>query len=217
MNEHLKFTSKLIGKISLSFIKINVIGQLTALLISIISLITLVNQSGSESGFFKSILELFTSRPFAISIVLLLIIAIPFILFSFGNKYLISKIIHLIIAEKGEKVIYPILDTTFNKIKSTHPPLVEKGADFLTLKLKFLQEIKSSTENKWVKKAITYGFSKIEINENDLQQENVDFGELIKIKVMGILKEISEPDKLFFWIILGINSLVLTLIILKVI
>lgn len=217
MNEHLKFTSKLIGKVSLSFIKINVIGQLTAFFISVIALITLVNQSGSESGFFKTILELFSSRPFAISIVLIILIAAPILLFSFGNKYLMSKIIHLIIAEKGENVVNPILDATFNKIKSKQPSLVEKGADFVTLKLKFLQEIKSSSENKWIKKAIAYGFSKIEINENDLQEDNVNFSEIIKTKVMAILKEISEPDRLFFWIILGVNTLILTLILLKVI
>lgn len=216
MNEHLKLTTKIIGKISLSFLKINIIGQVTAFLISLTSLIILVNQSDSELGFFKTIPQLFSSRPLAVSIVLILIIAVPFVIFSFGNKYLISKIIHLIISEKGDKAVYPILDTTFNSLKAKQPSLIEKGSNFLTLKLKFLQELKASSENKWVKKAIAYGFSKIDINENDLKNDSVDYSDIIKIKIMDALKEISEPDRLFFWIILGINSLVLTLILLKI-
>jgi len=83
--------------------------------------------------------------------------------------------------------------------------------------LKILQEIRDSKENKWLKKIIIYGFKKVELDEIDFKNENVSFTEILKGKIIDKLEDISQPSRLFFYLILGWQALILLLTVFKVI
>ena len=215
MNDNLKYTAKLFGSATFSFIKINILGQLLFAFIGVITLCTIVYQSGNGMGHITGsaiIMLLFALRPIGFSLTVLSLIAIPFLLFSLGNKYILSKTIHKLLSDKGEVLLFPIIDKVLNKIKSNQPDLLKKGTDTAKLKLKLIQEIKDSSDNKWLKKIIIYGFQKISLEEVDFKDENVSFTEIIKDKIITGLKNVSEPSRKFFWIILGLDILLFILI-----
>ena len=215
MNDNLKYTAKLFGSATFSFIKINILGQLLFAFIGVITLCTIVYQSGNGMGHMTGsaiIMLLFALRPIGFSLTVLSLIAIPFLLFSLGNKYILSKTIHKLLSDKGEVLLFPIIDKVLNKIKSNQPDLLKKGTDTAKLKLKLIQEIKDSSDNKWLKKIIIYGFQKVSLDEVDFKDENVSFTEIIKDKIITGLKNVSEPSRKFFWIILGLDILLFILI-----
>jgi len=215
MNDNLKYTAKLFGSATFSFIKINILGQLLFAFIGVITLCTIVYQSGNGMGHITGsaiIMLLFALRPIGFSLTVLSLIAIPFLLFSLGNKYILSKTIHKLLSDKGEVLLFPIIDKVLNKIKSNQPDLLKKGTDTAKLKLKLIQEIKDSSDNKWLKKIIIYGFQKVSLDEVDFKDENVSFTEIIKDKIITGLKNVSEPSRKFFWIILGLDILLFILI-----
>jgi hypothetical protein len=64
------------------------------------------------------------------------------------------KIIYQLISDNSEKVLEPILDKSLASMKSKFPKLMQKGADYSMTKLKLIEEIKSSNENRFIKKMI---------------------------------------------------------------
>ncbi|MDA6069501.1 hypothetical protein NJT12_07715 [Flavobacterium sp. AC] len=220
MNDNLKYATKLFGSATFSFIKINIIGQLFLIFISVISLCTIIYQSGTGMGHADGasiLLLLFALRPIGYTLTVVSIFAIPFLLFTLGNKYIISKTIHQLLSDKGEVLLFPIIDKVLDKIKSKQPDLLKKGTDKTKLKLKLIQEIRDSKENKWLKKIIIYGFKKVNLDDVDFRDENVSFTEIIKNKIIEGLKSISKPTRNFFWIIVGLQLTVMILVIFQVI
>lgn len=220
MNDNLKYATKLFGSATFSFIKINIIGQLFLIFISIISLCTIIYQSGTGTGHANGsaiLLLLFALRPIGYTLTVVSIFAVPFLLFSLGNKYIISKTINRLLSDKGEVLLFPIIDKVLSKIKSNQPELLKTGADKTKLKLKLLQEIRDSKENKWLKKIIIYGFKKVNLDDVDFRDENVSFSDIIKTKIITGLKNISKPSRNFFWIILGVQITIMILIIFQII
>lgn len=220
MNDNLKYATKLFGSATFSFIKINIIGQLFLIFISIISLCTIIYQSGTGTGHANGsaiLLLLFALRPIGYTLTVVSIFAVPFLLFSLGNKYIISKTINRLLSDKGEVLLFPIIDKVLSKIKSNQPELLKTGADKTKLKLKLLQEIRDSKENKWLKKIILYGFKKVNLDDVDFRDENVSFSDIIKTKIITGLKNISKPSRNFFWIILGVQITIMILVIFQII
>lgn len=223
INEDVKYFAKLFGKATLSFLKINLFGQISIAIFTISTIITIIGQTygnGSGPGHVSgeaAIVVLAVQRPIAFGITLLSMIASPFLLFSLGNKYVMFRTINRLISDKGEKLLFPIIDKILLKVKEHQPELFKQGVDKTKLQLKILQEIRDSKQNKWLKKIIAFGFKKVELNEIDFKDENVSFSEIIKTKIIDQLKSISEPSRLFFWLILGINLLILVLTVFKVI
>jgi hypothetical protein len=127
------------------------------------------------------------------------------------------RTINRLIADKGEQLLFPIIDRILNKTKDNQPQLFQKGTDKAKLQLKILQEIRDSKENKWFKKIISYGFKKVELDEIDFKDENVSFTEILKGKIIDKLEDISQPSRLFFYLILGWQALILLLTVFKVI
>ena len=85
------------------------------------------------------------------------------------------------------------------------------------LQLKLIQEIRDSNDNKWLKKIIIYGFKKVSLNDIDFKDENVSFSDIIKDKIITGLKNVSKPNRNFFWIILGVQIILFLLIFIQVI
>jgi len=221
MTDNLKYVTKLLSSATFSFFKINIIGQLLIVFIAIISLCTLVYQSsgpgmGHVNGF-AIITFLFALRPIGFGLTLLSIFVAPFLLFSLGNKYIMSKAINKLISDKGEVVLFPVIDKVLNKIKAKQPELLKTGSDKAMLQLKLIQAFRDSDENKWLKKILIYGLRKISLDDVDFKDENVSFSEIIKNKIITGLKNVSQPGRNFFWIILGIQIIILILVFTQVI
>ncbi|MDF2931772.1 MAG: hypothetical protein K0R36_1103 [Chryseobacterium sp.] len=217
IGEDFKYFAKLFGKATLIFLKINLIGQISIAILCITTLIIIIRQTfgngggpGHASGE-AAIIVLFMERPIAFGLTLVSIFASPFLLFSMGNKYVMFKTINSLITDKGEKLLFPIIDKILLKVKQHQPELFKQGVDKTKLQLKILQEIRDSKQNKWLKKIIAFGFKKVDLNEIDFKDENVSFSEIIKTKIIDQLKNISEPSRFFFWVILGFNLLLLIL------
>jgi hypothetical protein len=220
MKENLQYTAKLAGSAALSFLKINVPGQLFIGLISSAIFATLLFQSvngGAHAGAEAGLFIIFFTRPLASLLALLFIIGSPILLFIFGNKYIITKLINRLINDKGENILFPLLDKVLNKLQEKQPALFAKGSDKVLLKLKMVQEIKESTENKWFKRIILFALKKVHLSELDLADENRSFNDVVKKSTLTVLKSITEPSRSFFWIICSAQVLVFLLIILRVI
>lgn len=211
--DHLKYSAKLLGKASLSFLKINLLGQISIFITCIVTIFIAMNQMYGNSG----VNQIVEQRPITLALVLLNMIASPFLLFSLGNKYVMTRTINRLISDKGEDLLFPIIDRILNKVKANQPQLLQKGTDKAKLQLRILQEIKDSKENKWMKKIIIFGLKKVDLNEVDFKDENVSFTEILKTKIIDKLKDISEPSRLFFYLILGWQALVLLLTVFRVI
>lgn len=220
MNDNLKYVTKLFSSATFSFFKINILGQLLIAFVMLLSLIIIIYQSGSGLGHvngFAVITVLFTLRPIGFSLTLFSLFVTPFLLFSLGNKYVMSKTIHKLISDKGEVLLFPVLDKVLEKIKTKQPELLKTGADKAMLQLKLTQAFRDSNENKWLKRILIYGLQKISLDEVDFKDENISFSEIIKDKIITALKNVSQPSRNFFWIILGIQLTFLILITIKLI
>lgn len=220
MIDNLKYTAKLFGTASFSFLKINILGQLLLAFIEIGSLFAIIYQSSpgtAHTNGTAAIMVLFALRPIGFGLTVLSLFIVPFLLFSLGNKYVISKTINKLLSDKGEIILFPVIDKVLSKIKSNQPDLLKKGTESTKVKLKLIQEIRDSKDNKWLKRIIIYGFKKVNLDDVDFQDENVSFSEIIKNKIITGLKNVSQPSRNFFWIILGIQLTILILIVMQVI
>lgn len=220
MNDNLKYATKIFGSATFSFFKINIIGQILYAIIGICTICTIIYQSGAKMGHINGpaiVLVLFALRPIGFGLTLISLFAGPFLLFSLGNKYIISKTINKLLSDKGEVLLYPIIDKVLNKIKINQPDLLKQGTDKTKLKLKLIQEIRDSKDNKWLKKIIIYGFKKVSLEDVDFKDENVSFTEIIKDKIITGLKNISKPSRNFFWIILAIQIIIFILVFTRII
>jgi len=223
ITDEFKYVAKLLSRATLSFLKINLIGQISIAVLCIITMVVIVSQTFNNGGGpvhtngEAAIVVLFLARPISFGLTVLSILGAPFLLFTLGNKYVMFRTINRLISDKGEQLLFPIIDRILNKIKANQPQLMQSGVDKTKLQLKVLQEIRDSKENKWFKKIIAYGFKKVELDEIDFKDENVSFTEIVKNKIIDKLKDISEPSRLFFYLILGWQALILFLTVLKVI
>lgn len=223
ITDEFKYVAKLLSRATLSFLKINLIGQVSIAVLCIVTMVVIVSQTFNNGGGpvhtngEAAIVMLFLARPISFGLTVLSILGAPFLLFTLGNKYVMFRTINRLISDKGEQLLFPIIDRILNKIKANQPQLMQSGVDKTKLQLKVLQEIRDSKENKWFKKIIAYGFKKVELDEIDFKDENVSFTEIVKNKIIDKLKDISEPSRLFFYLILGWQALILFLTVLKVI
>jgi hypothetical protein len=124
------------------------------------------------------------------------------LLIYLANDYVMYKIIYQLISDNSEKVLEPILDKSIASMKVKFPKLMQKGADYSMTKLKLIEEIKSSKENRFIKKIIVFCLDQVYLADVDLNKENVSFEEILKVKIIQILKGITEPTRL--WILLVI-------------
>lgn len=227
MDNKYAYIAKLVAKTGFSFLKINILGQLAINFFAALSVIFILIQSTKDSAYLggpihydgnMALIQLFSMRPIGTSIVMLSLFICPYLFFTLGSKYLLSKTIHQILNDKGEKILYPLIEKIIDKIKMQNPDLFNKGEDFVKLKLKMLLEVEQSDENKWIKKIVKYGLKKIDLSEVDFNNtDNKSTASILNDKIITKLKAISKPSRSFFWIILSVNFLIFILIVTKAI
>jgi hypothetical protein len=134
MKEHLAYTGKLTGIATKSFIKINLLATVSTIITGIIGIILLlrsvdVGQSAHVSGI-PFLINLFTQRPFGAFLYIVNLSVIPIVIFFLGNKYILTKISHTLVNDKGENYIKATLDKIFAKAQDKEPTILQHGTDF---------------------------------------------------------------------------------------
>jgi hypothetical protein len=197
MKEQVKYFAKITSVAVFSFIKVNSLGAVNTLICCVIGSFLLSANVGHAAHTNSGVLLLlvfFTSKPVGTTLLVLIFFA-PFLYLLLGNKYIISKIIHRLIKDKSESTITPLLDTVLTKFKNNQPDGLKKGADLGLAKIKLLDQVKSETDNKWLKKVLSFGLKKIKLDDVDLSQDNIDLKDIIKTKTITALHNSTEPSR----------------------
>jgi hypothetical protein len=197
MKEQVKYFTKITSIAVFSFIKINLLGSANTLICCVIGSFLLsvnVGHAAHTNSGALILLVFFTSKPIG-TILLVLIFLAPFLYMILGNKYILSKVIHRLIKDKSESTIIPLLDRVLTKFKNNQPDGIKIGADLGLAKIKLLDQVKSETDNKWLKKVLSFGLKKIKLDDVDLSQNNIDFKDVIKTKTITALHDSTEPSR----------------------
>jgi hypothetical protein len=197
MKDQIKYFAKLSSIALFSFVKINLLGSVNSIICFTIGCFILTANVGhvahTNSGPLI-ILVFFMSNPLGTTLLTLIFFA-PILYMILGNKYIVSKIIHLLIIDKSESSITPLLDKVLMKFKEKQPDTFKKGADLGLAKIKLLDQVKSETDNKWLKKVLSFGLKKIKLDDVDLSQNNIAFTDIIKTKTITALHNSTEPSR----------------------
>lgn len=197
MKEQVKYFTKITSIAVFSFIKIILLGSINTLICCTIGSFLLsanVGHAAHTNSGALILLVFFTSKPIG-TILLILIFLAPVLYIILGNKYIISKVIHRLIKDKSESTITPLLDRVLTKFKNNQPDGIKIGADLGLAKIKLLDQVKSETDNKWLKKVLSFGLKKIKLDDVDLSQDNIDFKDVIKTKTITALHNSTEPSR----------------------
>lgn len=210
MNENLKYIAKLSASAAASFLKINILGAVSTVIVFILEFTILIK--GIDAGHsahasaIPFLLIMFFARPVGSVLWYVTCLASPFIFFLFGNQYIISKITNKVITDKADSLIIPILDRFLNKFHWKQPDVLRNTGDYSMNKMKIIQAIKNDkSENKWLRKIIVFGMKKVKLDDIDFTQENLNFYDIIKVKTIQALQNISEPSRSMLWIAIGIQ------------
>ncbi len=217
MKENIKYITKISASAVFSFLKINILGAVSTVAVVILEFIFLTkNIDAGHSAHASAIpflMMTFFARPVGSILLYLTCLVSPPLFISFGNQYVIKKVINKVITDKSESIIHPFLDKILIKFKDKQPNVLRNSGDFSLNKLKIIQDIKNDkTENKWLKKIIVFGMKKIQLDDVDFSQENFNFYEVIKTKNQQSLQSVSEPSKNAIWITIGIQWILLLFI-----
>jgi hypothetical protein len=214
MEDNFKYFAKLSATAIASFLKINILGALSTVIVVIIAFFLLTkNTNSGDASDTPFLISTFSTRPVGSILWCLTCICSPFLFFALGNKYIISKLSHKLITDKSESLINPLLERIFQKIQTKQPEILKNTGDFSLHKLKIIQDIKNdTTENKWVRKIIISGMEKIKLADVDFNKDNQSFSDIIKEKIIQKLKDISEPSRKSILIAIAIQWAILMFI-----
>lgn len=205
MNNQLKQVGKLARIGLFSWVKImllSIFSTLLSFIIGVYYFIKGISESEiSSTNWLGDLWEIMSSNLVS-AFFLFLVFNSIWLLIYLANDYVTYKIIYRLISDNSEKVLEPILDTSLTSMKAKFPKLMQKGADFSMTKLKLIEEIKTSKENRFIKKIIVFCLDQIYLADVDLNKENNSFEEILKFKIIQILKGITEPSRI--WILLVI-------------
>lgn len=208
-----------IGKLArigfFSWVKImllSIVSTLFSLLIGIYYFFKGISENELTANNWSSDLWGLLSSNLIAAFFLFLVFNSIWLLIYLANDYVMYKIIYQLISDNSEKVLEPILDKSIASLKSKFPKLMQKGADFSITKLKLIDEIKTSKENRFIKKVIVFCLDQVYLADVDLNQENTSFEEILKIKIIQILKGITEPTRIWILLVILFQWLVVVLI-----
>ncbi|KMQ64590.1 hypothetical protein ACM46_10055 [Chryseobacterium angstadtii] len=214
ITNHIKYFSKLSGVFILSLLKIYGIGILSTVIVLVLGIYILSNSFGSSlghSGAYLFIVAAITVKPVSASLFFLLMIAAPFVIGIFATKYAMANIISRLVKDHSETLLVPAIDKIMSKFRSGQPAVVRTSADYALVKIKLLNEFKNSSENKILKKILSYALKKLSFDELDLKNGNANFYDIIKTKLIEKLHELAEPSAMIFYIYIGLQWLSLGL------
>jgi len=210
MKENFKYIARLSAIAVSSFLKINLLGAASTILLVVMEFIILAKGvNAGHSGHASTspfLVMVFLARPVGSVLWLITCFASPFLFFMLGNQYILSKLANRLINDQSESIISPVLDKILSSVQKKQPQVMRNTGDFTLNKLKIIHAIKNDkSENKWLKKIIIFGMERIKMDDIDFNQENLNFYDIIKIKTIQSLKSISEPSRNLIWLTLGVQ------------
>lgn len=214
VTNQIKYFSKLSAVFLGSLLKIYGIGILSTVITFVLGIYILSNSFGSSlghSGAYMFIVAAVTVKPVSSVIFFLLMIAAPFLIGIFSTKYAMANVISRLVQDHSETLLVPAIDKIMNKFKSGQPTVIRNSADYAMVKIKLLNEFKNSSENKILKRILTYALKKLSFDELDLKNENASFYDIVKTKLIEKLHELAEPSAMIFYIYIGLQWLSLGL------
>ena len=216
IKSNLSYFAKLSGAFAGAFIKSNLLGALSTIIVFIVGLIRLgneVNVGTSERGSaFPFILAAFVTRPVSATLLLLVIVLSPFIIYALSSRYALAKVANKLLKDKGLNYIDALLDRLLVQFKNIQPKALKTSVNWSVEKLKALDRLKQSSENIVTKKLVGFALKKVSLDEADLQEESFDLAALIKGRVLNAIEEMATPSLQPLWLLIGVQWLVLLLI-----
>ncbi|RQO30227.1 hypothetical protein DBR32_11660 [Taibaiella sp. KBW10] len=210
MKENLKYMARLTAMAAGTWIKISgFFGSISVISVFLGLFFLLKDGSAGSSAHVSAapaLILMFLQKPIG-SLLWILLLVCVYLVMVFCGKYVITKLINRIVQDKSETVILPVLDKIISKSKALQPELMKQGVDKTMLKVQMIHQIKETSENKWVKRILTFAFKKIALDDIDFNQDKIQIDELIKTKVTHLLYNITEASKTPFWIILGFQMI----------
>lgn len=216
IKSNLSYFAKLSGVFAGSFIKSNLLGALSTIIVFIVGLIKLgkeVNVGASaRASEFPFMVAAFISRPVGATLLLLLLVLSPFIIYALSSRYALAKVASKLLKDKGLNYLDALLDRLLAQFKNIQPRSLKSGVNWSVEKLKALDSLKHSSENFVTKKLVGFALKKVSLDDVDLQDESFNLPDLVKTRVLNIVEEMATPSLQLLWLLIGVQWLVLLLI-----
>lgn len=216
MKDKLLYFGKLSASAAFSFVKINALGFISwGLTFSIAFVIMVYKVNPGQSAHASALpflIGMVFGFPFSTLMMVFLGFVAPYLFFSLGTKYVVSKTAHRIITDRSESMIVPILDKILSKVFTEQSGLLKRGADYALLKLKLIEQAKNETENKWVRRVIVFGLKQVKLDDVEFGNDAQDNQTIIRNKILKAIHEISKPSRKLIWLLIGVQWLILLLI-----
>jgi hypothetical protein len=216
MIDKIKYYAKLSSIGFFSFLKYFAVGNISAVSAFVIGLFILLYQTqvnAPHAGGSASALVIFAMAPVQ-SVLLVLVLASSYLVFSLASGYAMKKVIRKLLDDQSESTLYPLIDKVLDKAKKNkNTSLLKKGADISVVQIQLIDTIRQESENKWIKKALAYGFKKIKLDDIDFHDEQLDAYEVIRKKTVQALQHAAQPDKQKLWLIIGFHWVVVVVVV----
>lgn len=220
MSENLKYFGKLAFIGVFTWLKIYLLNFLSSFLCLLIGLGMILqniaevdkgNSLGSGGahtsgpGNILFVLEFFSMRPWQFILLSISVILVT-VAIGVGSRYVFRKMGSRILREKMDSLILPSLDKIIATVKGSMPSKVNSLGEMAHLKLKMMQTARTQSQNKWVRKALVYGFKKVRLEDVDFHQENFDVYDEIRTRTLVKLKSLETPaNRNYIWLLIGLQ------------
>jgi hypothetical protein len=217
MNERLKYIAKLSLSALLSFLKIYILTTLSTVLVAIIGFILIAKNidvgTSARVSIIPFLIVVFTTKTMSAILWCLVFFGSPFLFFALANKYVLLKLSNKVITDKSDDVILPILEKAIQKFQEKKPVVLKNLEEYSLHKMKLIQEIRENpAENKWLKRVVVFALKKVRLDDIDFSDEQLDFFDIIKIKTIQFLQNITKPKRSMIWIPILIQWAILVFI-----
>lgn len=214
MQKHIKDIGKYTAKAALLLALVMLLGIITSGTTFIWGLIGVIFKQGATvpaahtgAGFAIFINILF--HPVSAVLWLIAGVILPIVYFSMANKFALRKLIHKILQNKSDSLIYPVFDRLLSEIKVRQPIPLKSGTDYGLKKLQVMESIKHGNGNALIKRIVIFGLKKVKLNDVDLNKEGQDFYDVLKVAAVQQLQQISKPAWWPLLLVMGIQWLFL--------
>ncbi len=203
MKENIKLVASIITKTSFKWGSVVFLGGITTIITFFTALFTNLN-CGSEQteGLFASIINfagaLFSCNFFAF----ILVFGMPIFIILYvviANKLSIQNAIYLLWEGKAGNYVTDKFNDLMLKI--TEKEGWRKNiSDKVVLKAKLLQTAKEDKDTSRLhKKIISFGLSKVSLDDVDFSDENVNLASILTDKFENFMSDLAKPSMKIFW------------------
>lgn len=214
IKSNFSYFARLSGVFAGAFIKSNLLGAFSTIIVFIVGLIRLGKEVGAAARVSEIpfVVAAFIARPVGATLLLLVLVLCPFIIYALSSRYAISKVASKLLKDKGFSYLDALLDRLLAQFKDIQPKALKTGVNWSVEKLKALDRLKSSSENIATKKLVGFALKKVSLDEGDLQDESFNLAALIKSRVLTTIEEMATPSLQLLWLLIGVQWLILLLI-----